>query len=172
MKNKLFLFYILTFVFFTILYVLTALVNIEPTQIKTENSIFKKSKYFITQRWVFFTLDVTKDDLLLYDIHLNKINVNLSSRKNAYGFKRKSSIIRSYLYKINSETSIYRWQDLNYTLETKPKITSTDTIAVKHIPNILEKGIYILEKKAITPYEWKNDNSITIQSKYILIKVD
>jgi hypothetical protein len=149
-----------------------AIVNIQPTQIKTENTIIKKLKYYNTQRWVFFTLDVTKDNLFLYDINFNKIDVSLSAKKNAFGFKRHSNAVQRYLLELAKTTSIYRWQDLNYTLTTKPIIASTDTINTKYTPHILEKGIYILEKKPIMPYEWKKAKKSIIQSKYLLIKVD
>jgi hypothetical protein len=170
--NKLFFFYIITFVFFVMIYILVAFVNLEPTQINTQNSIFKKLQYYNSQRWVFFTKDVNKDELFLYDVHFNRINISLSSKKNMYGLKRKSIAIARYLLEFSRETSIYKWQDFNYPLKTKPLISTKDTTRLKYKPNTLEKGVYILEKRPVIPYEWKNDATLIIHSKYILIKVD
>ena len=170
--NKLITFYIFSFLFFSLIYIFVSFVNLEPTQINTRNLIFKKLKYYTTQRWVFFTKDTNKEELFLYDTSLNKINVSLSSKNNAYGLKRKSSAIATYLLDFSREISIYKWQDFNYTLKTKPIVNTKDTLLIKYKPYALAKGIYVLEKRPVIPYEWKNNLMLNIQSKYVLIKVD
>ena len=170
--NTLFFFYIITFVFFLLVYILIAVVNLEPTQIKSQNLIFKKFQYFNSQRWVFFTKNVNKDALFLYDVHLNKINRNVSSKVNLFGLSRKSKSIAMFLLNFSRETSIHKWNDFKYTLGTKPSIIAKDTLHVKYKPYTIEKGLYILEKRPVIPYEWKNDTSLIIHSKYVFIKVD
>lgn len=158
--------------FFGILYFLVALVNLKPTQIKSENVLFEKFSYFNTQRWLFFTRDVTKDYLFLYDGNFNQIDVKLSSKRNGFGFKKTAQVIDRDLLKLSKSISVQQWQDASYTIGSKPIVYNKDTIVVENKPYTLDKGIYILEKRPVTPYEWKNNKTLLIQSKYIVFKIE
>lgn len=161
------------------LFVAVALASYLPySPISLSDGIKKRMQFFFPEGWAFFTRDPKEDNINLYRVVNNRVDltpVNLKSGDVSlfFGASKHARMQMAEVGEIIEKIPDSLWVK-NRGEYSNPCIKPTDLVIARHnISNYKSlQGKYIIEKIKPTPWAWSNEKNVHMPSQYIIVNVN